>query len=53
VLVQGADPFLSETKSLRGLKLIILSIVDPLENYFPLKIEILAGRFVEESLSLT
>ena len=53
MLGQRFHLFLGQVKSLGGLKLVLLPIVDLPENNFPLQIEILAGRVVKESLSLT
>ena len=53
MLVQGFDLLIGRVKLLPSLKLVLLSFVDFLENDLPLKIEILAGRVMEESLSLT
>jgi hypothetical protein len=53
MLVQRFDFFLGQVEPLGGVKLVLLSLFDLLENDFPVEIEIFAGGVVEKSLSLT
>src|SRR3989442_1275328 len=53
MFAQRFDFFLGQVEPLSGLKLVLLSFFDLLENDFPVEIDIFACRVMEKSLSLT